>query len=127
VNDFETKWVHNYNDVVSYYNTNGNCRIPHWFVTVEGNKLGNWVHDQRKKFKSEQLTDYRINLLSDLQFEFSTQANVVGAKLTVPVEISKILKYKKENGNTSIPKKESYKQLRCWITRAKNASKKIIE
>jgi hypothetical protein len=127
VNAFLTKWVHNYNDVMSYYNTNGNCRIPRWFVTVEGKKLGNWVHDPRKKFKSGQLTDDRINLLSDLQFEFSIQANVVGAKLTVPVAISKIFKYKKENGNISIPNKEPYKQLRRWITHAKDASKKIIE
>jgi hypothetical protein len=68
VNAFEMKWVHNYNDLVSFYNTNGNCRIPRWFVMVEGNSLGNWVHNQRKKFKSGQLTDDRINLLSDLQF-----------------------------------------------------------
>jgi hypothetical protein len=89
------KWVNNYNDVVSYYNTNGNCRAPREFATVESNRLGNWVHDQRKKFKTGQLSDDRINLLSDLQFDFSLQANVVGAKLTVPEEISNIFKYKK--------------------------------
>jgi hypothetical protein len=94
---------------------------------VEGKKLGNWVHDQRNKFKKVQLTDDRINLLSDLQFDFSMQANVVGAKLTVPVAISKIFKYKKENGNISIRNKEPHKQLRRWITHVKYASKKIIE
>jgi hypothetical protein len=85
------------------------------------------VHDQRKKFKRGQLTDDRINLLSDLQFEFSTQPNVVGAKLTVPVAISKIFKYQKENGNSSFPNKEPYKQLHHWIAHAKNVSKKIIQ
>jgi hypothetical protein len=127
VDDFETKWVQNCIDVVSYYNTNGNFRIPPWFFTVEDNKLVNWLHDQRMKFKSEKLTDDRINLLSNLQFAFWMQANVVGAKLTVPVAISKIFKYKKENGNISIPNKEPYRQLRRWITHANNASKKIIE
>jgi hypothetical protein len=83
------------------------------------------VHDQRNKFKRGQLSDDRINLLSDLQFEFSTQPKVV--KLTVPVAISKIFKYKKENGNISIPNKEPYKQLYHWITHANNASKKIIQ
>jgi hypothetical protein len=112
---------------VSYYNTNGNCRIPRWFVTVEGNKLGNWLHDQRKKFKSEKLTDDRINLLSDLKFEFSMQAKYVGAKLTVPVAISKIFKYKKENGNISIPNKEPWKQLRRWIAHAENAEEQLIQ
>jgi hypothetical protein len=28
VNAFKTKWVHNDNDLVSFYNTNGNCRTP---------------------------------------------------------------------------------------------------
>jgi hypothetical protein len=41
LNAFETKWVHNYNDIVSFYNTNGNCRNPHRSVTVEGYSLGN--------------------------------------------------------------------------------------
>jgi hypothetical protein len=66
---FKNKWVNNYNDVVSYYNTNGNFRAPRNFATVEGNKLGNWVHDQRKKLKTGNLSDDRINLLSDLQFD----------------------------------------------------------
>jgi site-specific DNA-cytosine methylase len=62
---------------------------------VEGSSLGNWVHEQRKKFKRGHLTADRINLLFDLQFEFLTQANVVGAKLTAGVAISSIFKYKK--------------------------------
>jgi hypothetical protein len=127
VKAFEIKWVHNNNNLMSFYNTNGNCRNPHRFVTVEGYSLVNWVHDQRKKFKRGKLTDDRINLLSDLQFEFSTQPNVVGAKVTVTVAISKIFKYKKENGNSFIPNKEPYKQLHCWIYHAKNASKKIVQ
>jgi hypothetical protein len=28
VNAFENKWVHNYNDLVSFYNTNGNFQTP---------------------------------------------------------------------------------------------------
>jgi hypothetical protein len=32
VNAFETKWVYNYNDLVSFYNTNGNCHIHHWLL-----------------------------------------------------------------------------------------------
>jgi hypothetical protein len=126
VNTFKMKWIHTYNDLVSFYNTNGTCHIHRQFVTVGGYLLGNWVHDQRKKFKRGQLIDDRINLLSDLQFEFSMQPNVVGAKLMVPVAISKIFKYKKENRNIFIPNKEPYKQLHRWITHAKDASKKII-
>jgi hypothetical protein len=106
------KWVNNYNDIVSYYNTNGNCHVPRDFATVEGSMLGNWVHDQRNKFKTGQLSDDRINLLSDLQFYFLLHTHVIGAKLTVPVAISNIFKYKKEHGNISVPNKEPHKQLR---------------
>jgi hypothetical protein len=78
---YET-WINNYNNVVSYYNTNGDCQVTRDFATAEGLMLGNWVHDQRKKFKNG-VSDDRINLLSDLQLDFSMQTNVVGAKLTV--------------------------------------------
>jgi hypothetical protein len=120
-------WVNTYNDIVSYYNTNGDCQVTRDFATAEGRMLGYWVHDQRKKFKAGVLSDDRINLLSNLQFDFSMQTNVVGAKLTVPVAISNIFEYKKEHGNISVPNKEPHKQLRHWITHVKAASKKIIE
>jgi hypothetical protein len=122
VNAFEMKWVHNYNDLVLFYNTNGNCPTPAGSLR---RKATHWVIGCI--FKRGQLTNDRINLLSDLHFEFSTQANVVGSKLTVPVVVSKIFKNKKENRNISIPNKEPYKQLHRWITHAKNASKKIIQ
>jgi hypothetical protein len=83
---YET-WVNNYNDVVSYFNTNGDCQVTRDFATAEGRMSVNWVHDQRKKFKNGVLSDDRINLLSDLQFDFSMQTNVVGANLTVPFDI----------------------------------------
>jgi hypothetical protein len=88
--------------------------------------LGNWVHDQRKKIKAGLLSDDRINLLSDLQFDFSMKTNVVEKKLTVPVAISRIFKYKKEHGNVAVPNKEPHKQLHRWIVHAKATSKKII-
>jgi hypothetical protein len=55
------------------------------------------------------------------------QPNVVEKKLTVPVVISNIFKYKKEHGNIAVPKKEPHKQLRRWIVHAKAMIKKIIE
>jgi hypothetical protein len=45
----------------------------------------------------------------------------------VGVAISKIFKYKKENGNILVPKRDHYKQLRRWITHAKDVSNKIIQ
>jgi hypothetical protein len=119
-------WVNNYNDMVSFYNTNGHCIVKLRLTTAEGHKLGNWVHDQQKKFKAGVLSDDRITLLSDLQFDFSMQTNVVEQKLTVPMAISIIFKYRKGHGNLAVPNKEPHKQLRRWIVHAKATSKKII-
>jgi hypothetical protein len=102
-------WDNSYNDIVSYYNTNGDFQVTRKFATAEGRMLGNWVHDQRKKIKAGVLSDDRINLLFDLQFDFSMQTNVVRAKLTVPLAISNIFKYKIEDGNISVPNKEPHK------------------
>jgi hypothetical protein len=46
-------WVNNYNDMVSYYNTNGHCIVKYQFATAEGRMVGNWVHDQRKNSRQE--------------------------------------------------------------------------
>jgi hypothetical protein len=54
------------------------------------------------------------------------QTNVVEQKLTVPIAISIIFKYKKEHGNVAVPNREPHKQLRRWIAHAKATSKKII-
>jgi hypothetical protein len=119
-------WVNNYKEMVSFYNTNGHCIVKRRVATAEGCKLGNLVHDQRKKINPGTLSDDRITLLSDLQFDFLMQTNVVEKKLTVPVAISRIFKYKKEHGNVAVPNKEPQKQLRRWIVHPKSASKKII-
>jgi hypothetical protein len=120
------KWVNNYNNMVTFYNSNGHCIAKRNVDTAEGKKLGNWVHDQRKKFKAGTLADDRISLLSELEFDFSMQTNVVEKKLTVPIAISRIFKYKREHGNVAVPNEEPHKQLRRWIVHAKATSKKII-
>jgi hypothetical protein len=102
-------WVNNYNNMVSFYNTNGHCIVKRKVATAEVRKLGNWVHDQRKKIKAGTLSDDRITLLSDLQFDFSMQTNVIEQKLMVPMAISRIFKYKKEHGNVAVPNKEPHK------------------
>jgi hypothetical protein len=45
----------------------------------------------------------------------------------VGAAIAAILKYKKEHGNTNIPKVDPHKHLHIWIIHAKTAPKKIIQ
>jgi hypothetical protein len=119
-------WVNTYNNMVLLFNTNDHCIVKHPVAIAEVCTLDSWLHDQRKKIKAGKLSDDRITLLSDLQFDFSMQTNVVEQMLPVPMAISRIFKNKKEPGNVAVPNKEPHKQLRRWIFQAKATSKKII-
>jgi hypothetical protein len=103
-NAFDMTWVKQYADFVHYYNKNGDFHVVRKYVITEGNSLGNWVNDQRKKYKTINLSAEQINMLANVHFEFMKQHNVVGAKLMVGVAISQIFRYQKENGNIEVPR-----------------------
>jgi hypothetical protein len=95
---------------------NGDCRVPRDFATVEGSMLGNWVHDQRNKFKKGQFIDDRINLLSDLQFDFSMQTNFTLPNLKLLNELGIIklpsnFKLKETTTANYVNKKEMKKKM----------------
>jgi hypothetical protein len=77
--------VKQYADLVHYYNENGDFHVVRKYVTTDGNSLGKWVNDQRKKYKTRNLSAEQINMLANVNFEFMKQHNVVVAKLMVGV------------------------------------------
>jgi hypothetical protein len=119
--------VKTFADLVYYYEAHGDCHVVPKYVTAEDHFLGNWVHDQRNKYKAGTLTAERMDMLATIHFEFTMQPNVVGAKLTVAVVISQICKYQKEHGTIEVPMKDPYKQLHRWIVHAKTEAKKTIK
>jgi hypothetical protein len=125
-NSFYKMFVERFADLGKYFAAHGDTNVHRGYITAEGYHLGNWVHDQRKKYNSGTLTNSRIKMLAPLNFQFQKQRNVVGDKFTVPVAIAAIFKYKKELGSTDVPKADPYKHPHRLIIHAKTVSKKII-
>jgi hypothetical protein len=124
-NSFNQKFVKRFDHLVKYVNAHGDFHVIRKYVTVDGHFLGNWVHNQRKKYKAGMLSASRIDMITTLHFEFMMQRNFVGAKLTVTVAIFEIFKYQKEHGNIEVPRKSPFKQLHHWIFPTE--AKKIIK
>jgi hypothetical protein len=60
IHSFDERFVKIFADLVHYQDTHDDCHIVRKYITAEGYKLGNWVHEQRKKYKSGNLSDERI-------------------------------------------------------------------
>jgi hypothetical protein len=86
--------VKRFDHLVKYFNAHDDCNVVQKYGTTDGHHLGNWVRDQRKKYKSRIFLSSPINMLTTLNFEFTMQRNVIGNKLTFSVAIYQTFKYK---------------------------------
>ena len=68
VND--RKWHENYLAFCDYIKENSTTEIPTDYRTSNGVLLNRWVNAQRKKYKSDQLTDEQITLLEKIGFKW---------------------------------------------------------
>ncbi len=59
----ELQWQENYQKVKKYYEKEGNTFIPKSFGA-----LASWCHTQRQKYKNNQLSQEKINLLENIKF-----------------------------------------------------------
>ncbi|MGR6760387.1 Helicase associated domain protein [Paenibacillus sp. T2-29] len=66
-NELENLWSLNYELLLEFKEEQGHVDVPNRFE-FKGNKLGNWVHDQRKKYKRGKLTQERIDRLELIGF-----------------------------------------------------------
>ncbi|MEC4565384.1 Helicase associated domain protein [Paenibacillus sp. CMAA1739] len=66
-NELENLWSLNYELLLQFKEEQGHVDVPNRFE-FKGNKLGNWVHDQRKKYKRGELTQERIDRLELIGF-----------------------------------------------------------
>ncbi|MEP2777532.1 MAG: Helicase associated domain protein [Luteolibacter sp.] len=69
---FTSRWVEMYSRLRSYWERNGDCRVPSkWPKDL---KLANWVQTQRAKKAEGKLSKERISKLEELKFEWSPGA-----------------------------------------------------
>lgn len=68
VDILSTKWGGKYQQLKEYYEQHQDCNVPQRY---ENNpSLGIWVSDQRQAYKKNKLSQERIDLLNQLNFDW---------------------------------------------------------
>ena len=64
----ETYWQEMYQQLKDYYENHQNCNVPQGYK--ENPQLANWVANQRQKYKKNKLSQERIDLINQLNFDW---------------------------------------------------------
>lgn len=117
-NDFSQMWKTNYNLLVEFYNENGHSIVPQGYD--KSPSLGMWINNQRRKFKNNKLSKYRIELLNQIDFKYSFDIlEIWNEKYNLLVE------FYNENGHSDVPHKYTKNpSLRFWVQAQRTNFKK---
>lgn len=113
---YDFQWNEYYNLLKNYYNVNGNSLVPLRYVTEDNKKLGNWVSKQRINYKTNKMSQEKVDLLEKVDMVWNP-ADLIWN------ETYKIAKqYYDENNNLNIPNEFFYKNvsLGSWILTQRN-------
>ena len=81
--NFQLKWMKNYEKAVGYYQEHGNLLVPSSYICEDGTKLGRWIQNQRREYKNRSipkenrknsltpLTDEQVKLLEEIGMVWS--------------------------------------------------------
>jgi len=108
----EIKWKESYAKLKDYHNEHGNCNIPARYK--KDKSLGTWVVSQRVRYKNDQLSNYKIKLLEELDFEWQAKTNAIDEF------IKNLTEFRKKHGHINVPRNDSkYKKLAQRLNRYK--------
>jgi len=124
----EQKWENAFIYLKDYIHNNGSIDIPQLYRTVDGFKLGQWVHENQKQYQNGRLSKERQELLESLPgwewraIKRRTSRKTATGKKVVRLSWERKLKYLKEyvkeHGHTYVPREsvsESGFNLGRWI------------
>jgi superfamily II DNA or RNA helicase len=66
----EQEWDENFNELVSYYETNRTFKVPGNYKTRSGKKLSIWISKQRSNYRENKLSPARLRRLKKIKFPF---------------------------------------------------------
>ncbi|MDB8542794.1 Helicase associated domain protein, partial [Turicibacter sanguinis] len=116
-NSLETHWNQMYQQLKEFFIENNHCNVPDRYT--ENKILGTWVINQRKAYKEGMLSEDRIELLNELNFDWNpleTQWNSMYQQLK---------EFFIENNHCNVPKRYTEnKALGTWIGEQRKAYKK---
>ena len=64
----DPRWMERYQQLKIYYHQHGNCKVPYRYK--ENVPLANWVIKQRQDYKKNKLSQEKIELLNDINFDW---------------------------------------------------------
>ena len=108
---YDYQWNEYYVLAKEYYEKNGNLLVPIRYITKENKQLGSWLSHQRRYYKSNQLTEEKIELLERIGMIWEpTDRTWNEAYQTAKC-------YYEENGNLDVPNELTYKNINLgsWI------------
>lgn len=108
----ELRWKENYAKLKDYFLKHRDCNIPARYK--KDKSLGTWVVSQRVRYKNDQLSNDKIKLLEELDFEWHAKINVIDEF------IKNLSDFRMEYGHINVPRNKSkYKKLAQRLNRYK--------
>jgi len=120
-NIVDAAWEANLGLLARYRSEKGDCFVPRSYETVEGAKLGRWIHTQRQVYSKGQLSEERAKRLEELGFVWDPMGEVWEANFDL------LARYRTEMGDCFVPR--SYEtadgaKLGIWIITQRHAFSK---
>jgi len=104
----EDLWQLRYDELVAYKKEHGDCLVPkRW---KENGPLGKWVVRQRSLWNTRKLSDDRMKLLENIDFEFEPYEK------SWQLRYDELVAYKKEHGDCLVPPRHKENEpLGRWV------------
>ncbi|GAX62365.1 helicase [Candidatus Scalindua japonica] len=126
-------WHEKLKTLITYKNMYGNCNVPN---SWPDKKLVNWVATQRAKYRTESLSNERIESLESIGFEWVSPLKEAKEEIQKKLwheKLKTLITYKNLYGNCNVPKSWPDKKLVNWVAaqrtkyRTENLSNERIE
>merc|ERR1719253_2042959 len=109
---YDQLWEQRYNELKEFKSINGNCIVSE--TNADYPRLGRWVTRQRRAYKNNNITDDRVQRLSDIGFSLD------GKRYDQLWEqrYNELKEFKSINGNCIVSETNAdYPRLGRWVTR----------
>ncbi len=95
ITDFDEIWWNNYEKLIDFHKENGHSEVPARYK--KDKSLGTWVVAQGQKRRENRLSQDRIDLLDELNFNWNRYARVFDQFC------EKLVEFKEKYGHTEVP------------------------
>ena len=106
-NAVDLKWFEMLDLLKQFRNTKGHSNVPHKYDEIPS--LGTWCHHQRRKYRQSTLSDWKIQCMDELGFQWDPSLKKWEAKYR------ELVMYKEINGHCNVSYNDKNKALARWV------------